>query len=293
MTSAPTIGLIGVGLLGRALAQRLIAGGFEVVGRDVDPDAQARLTDLGARAAPSVADLAASCGPILLAVLDTAQVENVMERELLPALGKGSGRIVLCASTCDPDRIASLGERLAAGGLHLLETPVSGTSGQVARGEAVGLVGGDAAHVKAVEPILHALFLRWFNMGGLGAAGRAKLAINLILGLNRLALAEGLVLAERLGLDGASFLEVARQSAAYSQAMDVKGLKMVRREYAAEGRVRQHLKDVELMLAQAARAGQQLPLLAVHADVLAACLRAGEGEADNSIVVEEIRRRRA
>jgi 3-hydroxyisobutyrate dehydrogenase-like beta-hydroxyacid dehydrogenase len=73
--------------------------------------------------------------------------------------------------------------------------------------------------------------------------------------------------------------------------MDVKGPKMVAREFAAEGRVTQHRKDVELMLAQAERVGQQLPLLSVHADVLAACIRSGEGDEDTSIVIEEIRRR--
>src|SRR5581483_1308554 len=115
---------------------------------------------------------------------------------------------------------------------------------------------------------------------------------NLILGLNRLALAEGLVFAERMGLDPAAFLQVARASAAASQVMDTKGPKMVAGEFSPEGRARQTFKDTGLMLDQAQRAGQQLPLLSVHADVLQACIRAGEGERDNSIVIEEIRRRR-
>jgi 3-hydroxyisobutyrate dehydrogenase-like beta-hydroxyacid dehydrogenase len=73
--------------------------------------------------------------------------------------------------------------------------------------------------------------------------------------------------------------------------MDIKGAKMARRDFAPEGRVTQHLKDVHLMRQQAARLRQELPLLAVHAEVLEACVRHGEGELDNSIVVEEIRRR--
>ena len=67
---------------------------------------------------------------------------------------------------------------------------------------------------------------------------------------------------------------------------------MVRREFAPEGRARQTLKDVQLDARSGARLGQELPLLKVHADVLEACLRAGEGELDNSVVIEEIRRRR-
>jgi 3-hydroxyisobutyrate dehydrogenase-like beta-hydroxyacid dehydrogenase len=162
----------------------------------------------------------------------------------------------------------------------------------VRRGEGVGLIGGDAAVAAAAAPVLDALFPTRFHIGKAGDGGRAKLAINLILGLNRMALAEGLVFAERLGLDPAAFLKVARASAASSQVMDTKGPKMVSRDFAPEGYVRQHLKDVHLMLDQARQIGQTLPLLEVHAEALEACMRRGEGDADNSIIIEEIRRRR-
>jgi 3-hydroxyisobutyrate dehydrogenase-like beta-hydroxyacid dehydrogenase len=293
MTDRNPVGLIGVGLLGQALAHRLLGAGFEVIGFDVDPAKSARLTELGGRAAVSIADVAKRCQPIVLAVFSTDQVERVIEGELLPALGERSGKTVLCASTCDPDRVAALGERVAARGLRLLESPVSGASGQVSRGEGVGLIGGDPQTASEMEPILRALFPTYFHIGRIGDGGRAKLAVNLILGLNRLALAEGLVFAGRLGLDPAAFLKVARSSAAYSQVMDVKGGKMTRDEFTAEGRVTQHLKDVHLMLEQAERASQRLPLLEVHADVLEACVRAGEGDLDNSAVIKEIRRRTA
>jgi 3-hydroxyisobutyrate dehydrogenase-like beta-hydroxyacid dehydrogenase len=292
MTSRMAVGLIGIGLLGQALAHRLRTAGFEVMGFDIDAAKTARLAELGGRPAASIADLARRCEPIVLAVFSTDQVEAVVEGELLPALGDGSGKIVLCASTCDPDRIAALAERVAPRGLRLLETPVSGASGQVSRGEGVGLIGGDPQVVSAVEPVLRAMFPTHFHIGKAGDGGRAKLAVNLILGLNRLAMAEGLVFAERLGLDPAAFLEVARSSAAYSQVMDVKGAKMTRGEFAPEGRVTQHLKDVHLMLEQAERVKQRLPLLEVHADVLEACVRQGEGDLDNSAVIKEIRRRR-
>jgi putative dehydrogenase len=293
MTDRNLVGLIGVGLLGQALAHRLLGAGFEVIGFDVDPAKSARLAELGGRAAVSIADVVKRCQPIVLAVFSTDQVEQVIEGELLPALGERSDKIVLCASTCDPDRIAALGERVSARGLRLLETPISGASGQVSRGEGVGLIGGDPQTVSEMEPILRVLFPTYFHIGRIGDGGRAKLAVNLILGLNRLALAEGLVFAGRLGLDPAAFLKVARSSAAYSQVMDVKGGKMTRDEFTAEGRVTQHLKDVHLMLEQAERARQRLPLLEVHADVLEACVRAGEGDLDNSAVIKEIRRRTA
>ncbi len=287
-----SVGVVGLGLLGQAFASRLLGAGFEVVGFDIDRAKNIKLAEGGGHPADSVGDLARRCDPIVLAVFSTDQVEDVIERELLPAAGDGSAKIVLCASTCDPERIARLAQRVGKRGLRLLETPVSGASGQVARGEGVGLIGGDAEVIRAVEGVLRALFARHFHIGKIGDAGRAKLAINLILGLNRLAMAEGLVFAERLGLDPEAFLNLARSSAAYSQVMDTKGAKMIHGEFAAEGRITQHLKDVDLMLEQAQRAKQQLPLAEIHADVLRACVRQGEGDLDNSAVIKEIRRRR-
>ncbi len=291
MSNSAAVGVIGIGLLGQAFVHRLRSAGFDVVGFDVDAGKNAGLVELGGQVASSVADLARRCDPLVLAVFSTDQVEAVVENELLPALGQGSGKIVLCASTCDPERIAALGQRAATRGLRLLETPVSGASGQVSRGEGVGLIGGDAHVIAEVEPVLRAMFARYFHIGKIGDGGRAKLAVNLILGLNRLAVAEGLVFAERLGLDPEAFLKVARSSAAYSQVMDVKGAKMIRGEFTAEGRITQHLKDVHLMLEQAERIKQQLPMLEVHADVLEACVRQGEADLDNSAVIKEIRRR--
>jgi 2-hydroxy-3-oxopropionate reductase len=293
MTTAKPIGIVGFGLMGSALAQRLIGAGYGVVGFDIDAEKLRRLEKLGGTAAASPADAARLCDVLFLAVFNTEQVEGVVERDLLPALGAGSGKILLCASTCDPDHIAALAERIAPKGLHLLDTPISGTSEQVRQGRGVALVGGDEAKVADVADILGAVFPSYFHMGPAGNAGRTKLAINLILGLNRLALAEGLVFAERMGLEPARFLDVARQAASYSQVMDTKGPKMVRGDFAPEGRARQTLKDVELMLAQARQLGQELPLATLNAEILEACVRNGEGDHDNSVVISEIRRRTA
>ena len=286
MVSTHPVGLVGLGLMGEVFARRLIAAGFTVMGFDVDTAKSERLGQIGLRAG-SLAGIARDCDPIVLAVFSTDQVEDVVERALLPA---AVGKIVICTSTCDPDRIAALGAQVADR-LRFLEVPVSGTSEQVRQGDGVGLIGGDEKIAADAAAVLDALFPRRCHIGEIGDGGRAKLAVNLILGLNRLALAEGLVFAARIGLDAAAFLKVARSSAAASQVMDTKGPKMVDRDFAPEGRVRQTLKDTRLMLDQARKVGQELPLLAVHADVLEACLRHGEGEQDNSIVIEEIRRR--
>jgi putative dehydrogenase len=280
------VGIIGLGLMGEVYARRLTAAGFSVIGFDIDPAKNKRLAQIGGRAG-SLADIARDCDPIVLAVFNTDQVEDVVERALIP---EAAGKIVLCTSTCDPDRIAALAARVGDR-LRFLETPVSGASEQVRQGDGVGLIGGDEKIAADAAPVLDALFPKRFHIGKAGDGGRAKLAVNHILALNRLALAEGLVCAARLGLDPAAFLKVARNSAAASQIMDSKGAKMINGDFAPEGRVRQSLKDTRLILDQARKAGQKLPLLEVYADVLEACMRHGEGERDNSIVIEEIRRR--
>jgi 3-hydroxyisobutyrate dehydrogenase-like beta-hydroxyacid dehydrogenase len=283
-----TVGLIGLGLMGQALATRLIPAGFRVVGYDIDTAKNAKLKAMGGDAVGSLAEVA-KCGVVALAVFSTDQVEEVVEQTLVPAAN--SGAIVLCTSTCDPDRIAALAGRVAGKGIRFLETPVSGSSGQVSRGEGTGLIGGDPATAADADDILTALYPRRFHIGKAGDAGRAKLAINLILGLNRMALAEGLVFATKLGLDAKAFLDVARASAAYSQVMDIKGRKMIERDFNPEGFVHQSLKDFKLMREQAKRHGQTLPALELNASLLEACVRAGEADYDNSAVIEEIRRR--
>jgi 3-hydroxyisobutyrate dehydrogenase len=289
--SAP-VAIIGLGLMGEVYAQRLIDRKIPVTGFDIDPARRTRLTEIGGRPT-SIAELADSARCIIVAVFNTEQVEDVLENHVLPALADGSNKIVLCMSTCDPDRVAALADRLIPRGIRYLDVPVSGTSDQVRRGAGVALIGGDLAIAEEMKDVLDALFVRRFHVGKVGDGGRAKLAVNLILGLNRLALAEGLVFAERIGLDPATFLDVARGSASYSQVMETKGPKMVRGDFSPEGRVKQTLKDVRLMLDQAASVGQKLSMLEVHADMLEACVRAGESDLDNSAVIREVRRRRS
>jgi 3-hydroxyisobutyrate dehydrogenase-like beta-hydroxyacid dehydrogenase len=291
MNSSP-VAIVGLGLMGEVYAQRLIDAGIPVTGFDIDPVRRARLNEIGGKAADSIAALAKPARRVIIAVFSTDQVADVIENHLLPALGEKSNKIVLVMSTCDPDQVAALAARVMPRGIRYLDVPVSGTSDQVRRGDGVALIGGDPKTADEVGDIMDALFARRFHVGKIGDGGRAKLAVNLILGLNRLAMAEGLVFAERLGLDPAAFLDVARGSASYSQVMETKGPKMVRGDFSPEGRAKQTLKDVHLMLDQAANVGQKLAMLELHADVLEACVRAGEADMDNSVIIKEVRRRR-
>jgi 3-hydroxyisobutyrate dehydrogenase len=289
------VGVVGVGLMGTAITKRLLGAGFGVLGYDVDARKLPGLVALGGRAARSLPEVARSCGTVVLSVFDTHQVEEVIEGRwgLLASRPAGTAPLtVVCISTCDPDRIAALAARLPADRMGFVEAPVSGTSEQTARGEALGLLGGDPAAITAAAAVLDAICPRRHHLGAAGNGGRAKLAINLILDINRAGLAEGLVFAERVGLDPAAFLAVARESAAHSQIMDVKGGKMVAGDFSAHGRITQTLKDILLILDQAARAGQQLPLAETYADLVKGCAAHGEADWDNSAVIQELRRRR-
>ena len=130
------VGLIGIGLMGEVYARRLIAAGFGVIGFDRDETRNELLVRIGGRVA-SIADIARQCDPIVIAVFSTDQVEDVVEDTLVQY---GPEKIVICTSTCDPDRIPALGARVR---FRFLEAPVSGTSAQVRDGDGVGLIGGN------------------------------------------------------------------------------------------------------------------------------------------------------
>ncbi len=288
------VGLAGLGLVGTALARRLLGAGFRVAGYDIDPGRRDAFAALGGVAAASVAELGRDCERIVSAVFDTEQLRDVIEGEDGIVSGaQGRARTVLNVTTSDPDKVVALTARVRSSGVTVLEVPISGTSAQITQGDGVGLIGGDAPVAEACADILDAICPRRFFTGAIGNGARTKLAINLILGLNRAALAEGLVFAERLGLDTRTFLEVARGSAAYSQIMDVKGDKFVRGDYRPHGKIAQHLKDVNMMVDLAGRAGQALPLMEVVRTLLIDNVRHGEGDLDNSALIEEIRRRRS
>jgi 3-hydroxyisobutyrate dehydrogenase len=292
---AGTVGLVGIGLMGSALARRLLDAGYQVIGFDIDAARRDALREMGGEPAASVAEVANRCQRTLIAVMTTTQVEQVVEgKDGLIEAGDGKlSRMAMCTATCEPDRIEALAARAAARKFIFLDTPVSGTSRQVLQGDGYGLIAGDRAAAETADDILGVIYPRRQFIGAAGSATKTKLAINHILGLNRVALAEGLVFAERLGLDLAAFLEVARKSAAYSQIMDVKGDKMVTGDFSPVSKVNQHHKDFNTILGEARKRGQQLPFASLLVEVLEACERHGDAERDNAITIEEIRRRKA
>ena len=225
--SERAVGLIGLGLVGRAIAARLQAAGFEVLGYDVSPDA---MRAFEGNATPA----AMQAKRIVLAVFDTADVER--------AVSQSSASLYVDCTTGDPARVEALARDLAAKGVGYIEAPLSGSSEAIRRGEATMFVGGDSS---ACEDLLAAISAQRIAIGQVGMAARAKLATNLVLGLNRAALAEGMAFAEMLGIGRQRFLELYRVSPAASAAALAKGEKMVSGDFGPESRIRQHLKDVQ------------------------------------------------
>jgi 3-hydroxyisobutyrate dehydrogenase-like beta-hydroxyacid dehydrogenase len=289
MTAAP-IGLIGVGLLGTALAERMLAGGLPVTGYDLQPLALERLQQLGGQRGASAAAVAAACETIVLCLPDSQIVA-----EVIADIGKSlrPHALVIDATTGDPDHSAAIAELLSQRGIGYVDATIAGSSEQVRRGEATVLLGGELADMERASPVLATWSPRRFHIGACGSGARLKLIVNLVLGLNRAVLAEGLSLASACGIDPAKALEVLKETPAYSAAMESKGPKMVAHDYQPQARLAQHAKDVVLIRALAARHDQAVPLSDVHAQLLARAIELGLADADNSAIIEAWGRRNA
>ncbi len=302
------IGLVGLGLVGTAMAERLLAEQFDVVGFDIDSTKCEYLEQLGGKAVSNPAQVAelvsaeaeavaGQADRVVLSLPNTEVVLEVVEGPggILEAKSTGGSRTaptyIIDTTTSEPDETAALAQRLSKRGIHFLDAPFSGSSRQLKDKEIVFMVGGDNKAFEECKDIFDALGEKAFYVGESGNGSKAKLASNLILGLNRLTLAEGLVFASKLGLDAQGFLELLKVTPAYSAAMDVKGKKMLDGDFTAEGRLRQHHKDVSIILKYAEKAGQELPLSRVHLNVLKKAIAAGDGDLDNSAVIREIERR--
>jgi 3-hydroxyisobutyrate dehydrogenase-like beta-hydroxyacid dehydrogenase len=276
----PPIGLIGVGLLGTALAERMLAAGFQVAGFDSNADRHAAYP--GIQAADSAPAVAHRCQTIVLCLPDSQVVAAVIA-DLGNALLPGS--LVVDATTGDPDDTTKLAADLSDRNVGYVDATIAGSSEQVRRGEAVVLVGGQSADVERAELVLAAWTSRRFDLGPPGSGARMKLIVNLVLGLNRAVLAEGLALAEACGIAPAAALEVLKATPAYSSAMDNKGPKMVARDFSPQARLAQHLKDVRLIRELAARSGSITPLSDAHQELLEQAVALGLADADNSAVL--------
>lgn len=279
------MGVVGLGLMGTALTERLLAHGYPVQIWNRTREKSEPLTERGATWSDNPL---LTCDRVIISLYSSDVVQEVLQQL---SAGDRPGQILIDTTTGEPEQSAATAERLAARGTHYLDAPISGSSEQTRQGEATVMVGGDLAAFDACADLWPVLGRKVFHVGGSGSAARMKLVSNLVLGLNRAALAEGLAYADAIGIDPSAALEVLQGSMAYSRVMDVKGRKMLEGDFQVQARLSQHLKDVRLILESAAAAGLPLPLSEIHRSLLERAEAAGLGELDNSAIVQVWQRR--
>jgi 3-hydroxyisobutyrate dehydrogenase-like beta-hydroxyacid dehydrogenase len=280
-----TIGIVGLGLLGHAIASRLIKAGHAVVGFDVVPDRVSALMAMGGKSAPSSAAVAQSAEAVctLLPSLATAEAAILGADGILA--GARPDLTVIQMSTISPRLTERLAREVTARGLGFLDCPVSGTSSMVERGDGIFFVGGDRALFERWRPVLESVLPRAVLVGRVGQAMVLKLVANLLVALNSAAAAEALTLARKAGLDLDLALEVLNASAAASSMLKVRGPMIVRGEFPAQMKLDLFMKDIHLMQEAAVAVGAPLPFTDLAERLYAAAQAAGHGGEDLAVVV--------
>lgn len=279
-----TVGILGLGLVGQALASRLAGCGYTLAGSDPSPAACSAAGTLGVAISSNAAELALCCELVVVCVLDDAAL---MACAHALATSAGKPKLVVSCVTSSVEACTDAAVVLR-GTSDFADMPLLGSSQQIARGEALGLLGADTKTATDWADFFRHLCPKYRHIGASGYGVRAKLACNLVLGLNRAALAEGIALAITLGLDGTDFLDLLRESPAYSRSVDVAGPRMVARDFAPASRLRQHRKDLALILKQGEQAKLNLSLTAAHAELLDRAIAQGLGDLDNVAVISAI-----
>lgn len=288
----PPIAVVGLGIMGSRLAARLLDAGRQVRGFDIDPARMEAFTASGGTPATSPADAVDGCEQAVLSLLRSDISVEVCTGASGIVEAAGRPLQVLDSTTGDPGTSAHLRDALGRVGIDYSDMTVSGNAASAAAGDLVIMFGGDAAGYAAATPVMEVLGRSHHHVGPVGAACRMKLIVNHVLGVNRSAVAEGLVVAELAGLDLASTLAVLRDSAAYSKAMDLWGDRMVAADHERpNARLRQSHKDARLIVEHGHDLGAPVELEELVEAALAEGVEGGLGDKDNSSVIEVLRRR--
>lgn len=278
------VGVLGTGLVGSALAEVLLEHGYEVHIWNRTKEKMETLRHKGAIPEASPETVACSCPTLLISVMTTDVVVSLCEGPHGILSASPLPRYILDTTTGDPEQTLVLSEKLLQQGIHYLDSPISGSSRQIRARKGVFMVGGEEEAFERCKPLYETLAEKVFYLGPVGSGIKAKLATNLVLGLNRLAFAEGLAFAQSLGLDLPRFYALIRETPAYSVAMDIKGDKMLKGDFSAEAKAEQHWKDLGIILKYAAKTGTWLPLGQSHYALLQKIIQKGWGHLDNSVV---------
>jgi 3-hydroxyisobutyrate dehydrogenase-like beta-hydroxyacid dehydrogenase len=283
------VGLVGMGLMGQAFILNLHKSQIAVQGFDVDP---ARMDDLRAQGGTPVDTPAAAARGVDYVI--TSVPNSSIGREIMLgaggiAEGAAEGLYICDTTTARPEDSEALGAELAQKGIRFLDSAVSGTSTMAREGDLIVIAGGDKADFDACRDVFAGFSRAAYHMGPVGSGARTKLAINLVLAGNRIALAEGLLLGDKCGLDLNNLLEVFKDGACASKTMVDKGPKMIDADYSQQGQIQVSLKDSRLMIEQAQKVGAPVLMTQTWSQLLQAAYEKGYGRKD-SVAFYEIMR---
>lgn len=280
------IGFVGLGLMGGGMARNLIAAGFPLIGYDIDGTRMEVFIREGGERAPAPEQIPGRVDLIITSLPNSHVVNEVVKNSLRLFETGRKGLILIDTTTADPILSEALAAELSEKGIEMLDATISGTSKMCAAKEITLMVGGKEEVFRECADIFAALGKETTYMGANGSGALTKLIVNLVLGLNRMVLAEGLSLTKRLGMDQARILQVLKKSAAYSKAMDMKGTRMIEQDFLPpEGKLAFHLKDVQLILDLGKRTNFPLLLSSLHAQALASEVAKGRGDWDNADII--------
>jgi 3-hydroxyisobutyrate dehydrogenase-like beta-hydroxyacid dehydrogenase len=284
------IGFAGLGAMGAGIAQRLLDAGYEVVCWNRTKEKAEPLIDSGMAWADTPRELAASVEVLFTMLTDTAAIEATAGGDdgVLPGLRDGA--VWADISTIAPDASVAMAERVREKGAFFLDCPVSGSPATLAAGQMSVMVGGDRAAFDRIEPVLHAIGPKVTYIGPNGQAILTKVAINLALVVSVTALAEGVALVEKAGVDRAAVVDAVLKSVIASPVVGYRAPLLVEdTDVFADVELQQ--KDLVLAQELARRLGMAVPTCAATSEMLNAARSSERADRDFVVSVHDAYRR--
>ncbi len=287
----PRIGIIGLGIMGSAIAANLLREGFATHGYDVVASRRRWLVRQGGRAGPDLGKLARAA-PILLTSLPSSEALRDVCRDVA-AVGR-RGQIVIDTSTLPIAVKQQARRRLAAAGVTLLDCPLSGTGAQARTGDLAVYASGPRAAIRRCARVFRGFARVHYDLGRFGNGSKMKFAANLLVAIHNVSAAEAVILARKSGLDPGLAVKVLGDGAGASRMLQVRGPMMARRAWRpATMKVEVWQKDMRIIADHVRRLRSPAPLFGATRAIYAAALARGYGTADTAAVCAVLERHRA
>jgi 3-hydroxyisobutyrate dehydrogenase-like beta-hydroxyacid dehydrogenase len=280
------VGYVGLGVMGRSIVRRLLAGGHQVTVWNRTREKAEPLLSEGARRADNPAEVAAAGEFVFTMVTNTEAVRAVTDGEDGILAGLRPGSIYIDMSTASPANTRALAERVTAAGASMLDSPVSGTSVTVDQGKASLMVGGEPDAFERAKPVLEAIGPKVIHVGPSGSAVTMKIAVNLSLAVQMLAFSEGVLLAEKSGIPREKAVEVMLASVIASPMVAYRGPLVLGHPEEVWFDCHMMQKDLNLALELGRQLEVPLPTTAVTNELLTAANGMGIGERDFAVLFD-------